>query len=522
MPQIRFQSSTSDQFGAPGVYIQERPVSAPVRGIFRGTTGFVGECVRGPVNRVIFCSSYQRFVDVFGERDYGINGGTLRGQIWWALQQKSFGKFYAVRAAAAAATTASFTLETAAGGAGTPVLRVDARGVGAHGNDIAISVSDASDGNANHFNLTTKLYKNKILFQNLDISSTNDNTLATIGSDDATWITVTKLAAGRPVTNAPTVDGADSAGFIKLGQTVASFTAVVGADGSIADSDFTVGSGPMESIHATRAAEFRVVCGRSNSAIKTKIFALAPSANLAAWGICPDSAAVTDTTWTTEIASYRHRKIFPVYNTPYYIDPVTTVETVGEPHIHLASVLSQVEPDVHPGVSDTAELNQGITRLQFALTDAQRDNLDALGSTFLNNDIDENNNNVVLFGNGRTADLATNNAQIDGERSKAFLISGLANRMRGDEKRPNTVLSRARRKGAFEGFLTELAEKERFVDRDENLIPQFEVKNNDEINTATDRSAGIQRDLVRIRLIPKNLYLQLQVEAGTGVTITEV
>lgn len=523
MPNIRFQSSTSDQFGAPGTYVQQRAVSAPVRGIFLGTTGFVGECVRGPANKLVFCSSYQRFVEVFGERDYGINGGALRGQVWWDLQQKVIGKFYVVRVAAAAATTATFEFETAAGGGGTAVLRVSARAQGAHGNDIAINIGASSSGVANAFNLTMKLYKTTQVFKDIDISGTNDNTLVVIGSDDATPIVITKLAAGRPSNTVASADGADSTGFVKLGQTgVSGFTGVAGSDGSVADSDFTVGSGPMDTMNAARGIDFKIVSGRSNSAIKTKIFALAPTAYLSAWGICPDSASVTDTSWTTEVANYRHRAIFPVFNHPYYVDPVTSVEVVGSPIAQLACVLSQTEPDIHPGVSDTAELNQGITRLQFELTDAQRDNLDLNGSSFMNRDVDDSNNNVILFGNGRTSDLSDNNAHIDGERSKNFLITGLARRMRGDEKRPNTVLSRAKRKGAFEGWLTQLAEAERFVDRDEDLKPQFEVKNNDEVNTPTDRKRGIQRDLVRIALIPKNLYLQLQIEAGTSVTITEV
>lgn len=522
MPAIRFQPSTSDAFGAPGVYVQVKPVSAPVRGIFLGTTGFVGQCVRGPVNKLVGPMTYNRFVDVFGERDYGINGGAIIGQIWWALQQKTYGQFYAIRAAAAAATFASFNFETEAGGTGTEVLHVAARGPGAHGNDIQTQISDASDDNANHFNLTTKLYKGTRIFQNLDISGTNDNTLQVIGSDDATWITVSKLAAGRPVNTTASTDGADATAFLKLGTVVSGFTSVLGTDGSIADTDFTVGGGPMETINGARGIDVKMVAGRSNSAIKTKIFGLAPTSYLSWWTICPDDETVTDTTWATELASYRHKAIFPVFNHTYYIDPVTGTKTRGEPIAQLGSVLSQIEPDVHPGVDETAELNQGVVDLAFHLRQDQRDNLDAAGSTFIDFDLDVNNNNVILFGNGRTADLATNNSQIDGERSKAFLIVGLANRMRGDQNKPNTVLARAKRKGAFEGWLTQLAEQERFVDRDANLIPQFEVKNDDEVNTKTDRDAGIQRDLVRVKLIPKNLYLQLQIEAGTTVTISEV
>lgn len=523
MPLPRFQTSLNDSFGAPGVYVQERAVQGPLRGIFRGTTGFVGECVRGPVNRVVLCPNYQRFKDVFGERDYGINGGTLRGQIWWALQGKSFGKLYIVRAAAAAAVLASFTLETAAGGGGTQVLRIDASSAGAWGNNLGWKVEAASDGNANHFNLRLRLYGKFKLIENLDISSTNDNTLAKLGADlDANWITLAKLAAGRPNNSAPSVDGADADGYTLLGQVVASYVSVAGTDGSIADADFTGAGKALETMHAARGVDSKLVAGRSNSAIKTKIFALAPTANLSAWLIAPDSESVSDTTWETEVASYRHRKVWPCFNHPYFIDPVTTSEVVGEPHVQMASDLSQIDYDVHPGVSETAELHNGITRLYNELTDAQRDALDAAGTSFLGKDLDENNNDVFLWGNGRTADLTNNNSQIDGERSKMFIIMGLAQRMRGDEKKPNTNLSRAKRKGAFEGWLTELAEQERIVKKDATTgRPLFSIKNGDEINTDADTAAGIQRDLVRIKMIPKNLYLQLQIEAGTDVVITE-
>lgn len=522
MPAPRFQVSTADSFGAPGVYIQQKAVTAPLRGIFRGTSGFVGRCVRGPVNKLVYCDTYQRFIDVFGKRDYGINGGAVVGDVWWDLQGKSFGKFYVIRAAAAAAVAASFTAETAAGGGGTAVLTISARNVGLHGNNILWKVLAASNGITTSFNLSIKLYDNVWLFENISINNTDDNTAIVIGTDDATPIILTKVANGRPINNAATVDGADANGYTALGQTVASFTSVAGTDGSIADADFTVGGGPMEIMNSARGIDTKKVSGRSNTAIKTKIFALAPTANLSAWAICPDTSSVTYTTWVTELANYRHRAIFPVFNHPYYIDPVTTAETVGDPAAHLMGVLSQIEYDVHPGVADTAELNNQITRLQYELDDPTRDALDAAGTTFLNRDVDPDNNDVFLFGNGRTADLTVNNSQVDGERSKMYLIMGLATRMRGDQNKPNTATARAKRKGAFDGWLTELAEAERFVDKDQTTgLPSFSVTNNDQVNTQTDRAAGIQRDLVRITLIPKNLYLQLQVEAGTDVVITD-
>jgi hypothetical protein len=99
MPQPRFQTSINDAFGAPGVYIKPLAVTAPVRGVFFGVTGLVGQVVRGPVNTAVRCDSFQRFTDVFGGRDYGVNGGSIISDVWWALQQKQFGTFYVVRVA---------------------------------------------------------------------------------------------------------------------------------------------------------------------------------------------------------------------------------------------------------------------------------------------------------------------------------------------------------------------------------------------------------------------------------------
>lgn len=522
MPALRFQSGTSDAFGAPGTYIKELATSAPVQGLFLGITGVVGECVRGPVGRYVEIQSFQRFVDVFGGRDKGINGGAVVGKIWAALQGKSFGILYVVRAAAAAAVAASFALEAAAGGAGTPILTITASSVGTWGNDVGWKVAAASDGDANHFNLSIQIYGKTFLYENIDVSGTNDNTAIVVDNDDAVPIVLTKLAAGRPVNSVPTVDGADANGYTKLGQVVAGFTAVAGTDGVIADTDFTGTGKGMEIINSTLGINTCFVAGRSNTAIKAKILALCPTANLRLWLSCPDSETIGLAAAVTEVGTLRDRRLAYVFNHTYITDPVTGLQMVEEPVARMASVLSQIDPDVHPGVVDTADLNKAVIRTQLELGDADRDLADRNGITYFSRDLDANGNQVFLYGNGRTTDLTVNNSQIDGQRQKYFLIAGLGQRMRGDEKKSNTAAVRRARKAAFEAWLTELAlgQPQRFVATDDKNVPQFEVKNDSQVNAQTDVDAGIQRDLVRVKLITKNLYLQLQVEIGTGVTFS--
>jgi hypothetical protein len=518
VPNPRFQNGLSDQFGAPGTYIKELAVSAPVRGIFLGNTGMVFESVRGPVGRVVICNSLQRFIDVYGGRDKGINGGAVIGKGWFALQSKQFGLIYGVRVAASDAVVASFTLETATGGGGTAVLRVDASSVGTWGNDVAVKVVNASNGVTTSFNLLAQNYGKNYLFENIDISSTNDNTAVVVGTDDAVVITLTKLAAGRPVNSTASTDGADANGFIKLGQTaISGFTGVAGSDGTIADTDYTGAGKAMEIMHQTRGVGVMFVAGKSNTNIKTKILALSSTANTWVWLACPDTSAITVASAITEVATLRSSRISYCFNHPTVVDPVTGVRATDEPHTWMASILSQIEPDVHPGVVDTATLTTGIVTLAYEIGDPDADSMDAAGVTFLNRDLDQAGNVVWLFRNGLTTDLTTNNRQLDGQRMKFFLVGGLAQRMRGDEKKPNTPVTRAARKAAFEAWLTELANAGRFVNTDDAKRPLFEVKNDAQVNAPSDVQAGIQRDLVRVQLIPKNLYLQLQVQIGVNV-----
>jgi hypothetical protein len=519
MPAPRFQNN--DIFGAPGVYIRELAPTAPVRGQLRNTVAFVGQCVRGPVGRTVEITSYQRFIDVFGGRDRGA-GGVIVGHIWRALQAKQFGKLVISRAAAAAATTASFNAETAAGGAGTEVLKVAASSPGVWGQDVRFKVSAATNAVTTSFNLTVRYLGKDTTYQNLSINGTDDNLSLVIKNDDATTVLVTKLAAGRPVNNAISTDGADIDGFVGCGQTVAGYTSVAGTDGTIADTDYTGTGKAMDLVNSVAGVGVCLVAGRSNTAIKTKLFALAAVANERIWLACPNDETVGDAAAITEAGTLREDRLAYVFNHEYIMDPQTGEEIVDEPHAMIASILSQTEPDVHPGVTTNSDYTKGITRMFAQLSNGQRDALDAAGITFMTADLDQNGNSIFIPGNGVTTDLSNNNRQIDGRRSKDFLVGGLVFRARGDQNQPNTPKRRAARKASYEGWLTGLAADERFVATDDDGVPQFSVVNDASVNSQTDIDAGIQKDFVRIKLISKNLILQLRVETGTDVTITEL
>jgi hypothetical protein len=517
MPAPRYV--TSDVTGAPGVYIREVVPTAPVRGIVNNTVAIVGQCVRGPIGRGVEITSYARFTEVYGERDYGA-GGAIVGEVWKALINKPMGKLVIFRTAAAAAVKASFTLESAAGGAGTALLRIDASSPGAWANSVRHKVSAASDGNANHFNLEVRYLTRRKLYENVDISATgNDNTLVVLGDDDGNLITLTKLADGRPNNTAPGVDGADTEGFILLGQVVAGFTAVAGADGSIADSDFTVANGPIEQANGYKGVGVAMVAGRSNTAVKAKVLTMAAATPDRLWLICPDSSAVSMATALTERATLVNKNLVYCFNHPLTLDPATAVKITVEPTSWLASDLGQTDPDTHPGDADNRDRKAGIAGLTYEnLNATDYDSLDAGCITALERDEE----GKFTWVSGVTTDPT--NKQIDLRRMKFFLFAGIAQFLKQSVYKANTRTRRANDRGAVLSFLTGLAKRERFIAIDSDGQVQAQVLNEDEVNTDADRAAGRQNMLVRAKTIAKNLAVGLLVSVGpdVNITVTEV
>lgn len=516
MPAPRFV--TSDTFGAPGVYIRERTPAPIVRGIQNNVVGIAGVCVRGPVDRGVVVTSEARFKEVFGARDYGA-GGAFIGEVWKFLLNKPFGRLVVIRAAAAAAVKASFTLETAAGGAGTAVLRIDASSPGVWGNDVQFKVSAASNGVSTSFNLTLKYLGKVVTYQNLSITGTEDNTLTVLGDDDANLVTLTKLAGGRPVNNAAATDGGDALGFVNLGETVVDFVSVAGAEGAIADTDFTAANRALSVLANYKGIGIAAVAGRSNSVIKAAILAKAAANNDRLFLVCPDASNTAQATAITELGTLRDDRVVYCFNYPTTLDPDTATTITVEPHAWMAAILSQTDADVHPGVIDTKAMLAGITGLTFENLEAgDYDLLDEAGI----NALERHAQGGFLFVSGVTTDLTDNNAQIDGRRTKDFLISGIANRLEDDVKKPNTKTRRIRSRAAVVGFATDLAKQERFVAQlPGSTAPAIDIRNDESVNSPGDIAIGIQRMLARIQTIPQGLVLVLDIEVGTTVQITE-
>lgn len=506
-----FTNNDADITQLEGLYIQERNPPAIVQGVALNAVAVCGECVRGPVNVVVTITSAGRFKEVFGGRDKTANGtgGTILGKVHQSLINKPFGTLYVVRAAAAAAVSASFTLETAAGGAGTAVLRVDAANRGTWGNDVLVKVSAATDGDANKFNLSVRYLGNDTIYQNLNIQTGFDNTLTVVGTDNGNLITLAKLASGRPVNNAASTDGGDAEGFINLGETVASFVSVAGTDGTIADSDFTGTSGPLELVAAKKGVAIVYVAERMATAIKDKVELLAAAAVDRIFLVGPNDETVLTAAAITDVALQRSDRIIYCYNHAYTRDPDTATEILTRPESWMASILAKTDVDIHPGEEDTKVFTAGITRLYYtALARADYILLKAAGIATLEDD------EGITFVSGVTSSLTSGKTEITRRRMTDFIQLSLAAELKYSVKKKNTVSRRRANAALIQGFLKDLQKQERVV---EDYLVDTE-----KLNTVIGRAAGTEKVLLRVKLLGHILSLSLVTEIGTSVSIVEV
>lgn len=505
-----FTTNDADFAKLEGVYIKETNPPAGITEQSLNVVGAFGETLKGPDTPVVITSE-SRFTEVFGG---GYLDGVRVNDVWTSRLNKGFSQMVVCRVRAAAAVKASFTVETAAGGGGTAIARIDASSVGTWGNSLRFKVEAATDADATHWNLRLidDVTGRSYLYENIDTSTGNDNTAEIFGTDDGRLIDVTKLANGRPVNNAASTDGADADGYVNLGETVAAFTSVAGTDGTVADSDYTGTAKPLQLISGYPGVAI-VFCAEYTSAtVKTGLetAAAASSDRMFIIGAASGSTNVTDA--ITDVADYRSDRIIYGYNHPYTTDPETAAEIQVRPESWIASILANTDVDIHPGEEDTKRFLAGITKLtQPSIVRADYELLRAAGIMALEIDLGS-----PVFVSGVTTSTEPGKKEITRRRMADFLQLSAAYSLRFHVKKKNTPERRRAIAGVLRGWLANLARAGRVVDRNDDGTGAFAI-DSEILNNPTDRAAGIERILMRVRLVGHMLHVVLQTEIGTGV-----
>ncbi len=194
-----------------------------------------------------------------------------------------------------------------------------------------------------------------------------------------------------------------------------------------------------------------------------------------------------------------------VFNHPTALDPETASFVETRPESWVASILSQIDVDIHPGEDDSKEFTKGISSLAFeSLEREDYATLRAAGVCGFEKD----------DGFALVSAIATDGTEIAQRRSSDFIILAYANFLKKFAKKKNVATRRAMIKSAADAFCGGLQRAERVVLDFEN--------DNEKLNTPAARQAGIERLFTRVQLIPHMLFLVLETEIGTSVTIKEV
>lgn len=508
MGDVYFTTNPAEFSRLEGLYVSERLPAGFIRGRNLGIVGFAGKCVRGPLDPQTITSS-GAFTDIYGERDYG-SGGALIGEVWKALVNKAFGTVVVRRVAAADAVKASLTFETAAGGAGTAVIRVDASSVGAWGNNVQAKVSAATSGVATQFNLTVKYLGDEVLYENLDCSVGTDNLAAAVGSDPERYVDLVKVGDGRPVNSAAATDGADSLAFINLGETITAFTTVLGTEGTLAVGDYTAGLQDIAIFPNVAVCLVPEAVTGSAATFHSAMVTLAASVSdriFLTWSQAHAQSVATVVAQVAAQITTRSDRIVWCHNSPYTIDPETSAEMQTGPHVWLASILSQIDVDIHAGEFSTVALLAGISRVTTAAL--TREDLVALREAGISTL--ERVPEGFQFRSVVTTDLTDGKTELARRRACDFLQLSAASRLRFYVKKKNTPTNRAAAAAELTGFSEDLRAKERVVEDYE--IDQASVNND------RQRARGEERVLWRVRLIGHILAFVLETDISTGTII---
>jgi len=512
---VYFTSNPAEFTQVEGLYVVEKDPPGFIQGADLGATGIAGICVRGP-STVQWISSTARFLEVYGGRDRG-SGGALVGEVWRSLLNKRFGSLYIRRVIATDADTGHVHVEEGVDGAGTEVLKVAASSPGDWAADVGWKVEDASDGDANHFNLVVRYLGETVTYENLNIKTASDDNLAeVIGDDVANWVTVTKLADGRPANNSTVTEtdfvaARDADDFVQIAAIGAAYTTNVGDDGTAVSADYI---SAITDLAYTPGPYCCFVAGASvdQNALNGTLVTLAPlvadKAFLTWSGTHGQVVATESANKGTDITTASGR-IWWCFNSAYTLDPETGLEIQVPPHEWMAGICSQTDVDVHPGDRANAQYCAGIRRLaNETLTRADLVALRAAGISTLEKLPD----GAFLFRSAVVTDTTTGKTEIARRRSADYLILSASDRLRYYVKSKNTLENRAQMAGELVAFSNALKDASR-------IIEDFAIDQS--MNTDASRGQGIEKIRWDVRLIGHMLHLILESTIGTTVTIEE-
>lgn len=317
-----------------GVYAIERQPPTTIRAQGSAVVGLVEQFPWGPDSVITTVTDFKSFMDTFAPA-----GASHTGPGYMAVMGKSFPtlKIFRVLGTAAAAATATINKTGP-----TALFVVALKYKGTLGNSVVCTTSAATDGDANHFNLTVTLTgasgTTVDKFENLNYSGT--------GTDSAPDCTkcllvgsITKSSAGVPI--------------------IGSTTCTSGADGTIDSAAYvgTAGAGDkgIAKFEGETVIDFIMTADPGNSIRAAVNAGLVAHADLMTDRIALINfdSGKTGAEVRTDVASYRSLRAAYIDVWAYVRDDVDGTLRLVPPAPFFASIAASISPSTSPAWKNT-------------------------------------------------------------------------------------------------------------------------------------------------------------------------
>lgn len=497
MQDVYYSTNPADWTQLEGLYINRLPPSRAITGVSLNLVAMATYCVRGPeVAQVIPAEQFSAY---YGGRTGA--GGTVISQGWKALDGKKFGLLCVRRVVASDAVAASHAMPDVNP---TTIATITANSKGAWANGatggVTYTIADATDGNANHWNLTITYEGASKTYQNLDTTAGNDNLAEVIGTGINNLVVVTKDADGRPL-NASNVSLAG------------------GSEGTLAASDYVAGLNEIAAYPGVACCLVpETAVDANNSTINARAVVLAadsPDRTFMVWAGKYNAPADEITQKGTQITTAA-RNLQWCYNRPSQLDSDTSETVQVGPHVAKASILSQTDVSLHAGDEENLPLTAWVTAVETSsFTRGDLILLKQAGISTL-----QKCEGGFRFGSDvDTTATATNDSQFPDIRAEQYLVLSIASAIRHDVRKKATASRKRSVRTKIDDFLKADQKAEHVVDAtDPDLGPGYLV-DDVSVNSAASKARHEWHVLTRVRLIDHLLYLVLDTDIRTGQTI---
>lgn len=467
-----------------GIIVNESAPAPNVQGVAANVAILVGQTQRG-LGNLTEVGSIGEFLEKYGkDNTKGVNK---------ALKNKKFGRLKIVRVTAAAAVTASLTLDD--GGDPDDILEIEAKqGPGAYGNLIKVTVEAGSTAGKKY-----------------TIQDTNPGSVLPVEVYDN--VQVASLASNNVFSSSKLVNVTVLATTAEPENMVATSLAS-GADGAVADSDYEDAIAKCEVEGAGNVLFLDAYNSARNEYLQAHV-AAAPDKMVICCGDEDDDVAAAK----TDAATLRDTEGRIIYAYPWVETLIDGVLTFVPPASFVASIISQTSPHVDPAASENMLFTQGISSLKLSMTRNDYIQCKEHGICAFEHDSDQGG---FKLKSGIVTQIANSSkVMIMRRRMADFLTASAARFLKNYQNAPNTKRNRTLIKAAILGFVKSL-QNVGILPTDADITEgSVTLVDTESQNTAETLAAGFLYINWKQRIHSSMRFIVLNAEIGESVVVQE-